>query len=526
MFQLFAVLVLALTSALVAQLAYNSYDYQRKVKKFGCGPLRVADNGLLGWKGLREVLLINKYKLGPAALKDRFEKNGKTHVFHVGPSPLITTMDPENIKAMLATQFKDFCLIARYRALGPMLGDGIFTLDGHGWTHSRALLRPQFAREQVSRLDSIEHHFQILKKCIAKEMREKGATAKGFDIQNLFFLMTLDTATEFLFGSSVDSLVDFLDDPAVQSGDHGGIDETARKGFSNAFNRAQELSSLRTRLHKLYWVIGTLAVREPYHRYNREVKTFVDHYAAKAIEARNEKNRDLLDSDKYVFMYELVKETSNPITLRDQMLNILLAGRDTTASMLSWIYFRLARDPERYAKLRAAVLADFGSTAENITFESLKKCDYLRYVLNESLRVYPVVPINARTASRDTTLPRGGGPDGSQPIFVPKGQTVSYSVWWTHRDPEFWGDDAEEFIPERWDTKNGSIGRGWEYLPFNGGPRICLGQQFALTEVGYILSRMVQTYETLESGDHKPLPPLYNHALTLCLQEGAWVKTE
>ncbi|KAG5368233.1 Cytochrome P450 52A12 [Yarrowia sp. C11] len=524
MLQLFGVLVLALTSALLAQLAYNKYEYNRKVKKFGCGELTVAKNGFLGWKGITQVLDVLKTKKGPAALKERIDAYGRTYVFPIGPAPVISTVEPENIKAMLATQFKDFSLGTRYRALAPTLGDGIFTLDGHGWTHSRALLRPQFAREQVSRLDSLEAHFQILKMCIDKEMREKGNDSRGFDIQNLFFLFTLDSATEFLFGSSVDSLVDFLDDPSVHTGDHGGVDEAARKGFNDSFNRAQELCALRSRLHTLYWIVGSVVKKEPFDRYNKEIKTFVDFFAAKALKARKEKDMSLMNNDQYIFMYELVKETTNPVTLRDQMLNILLAGRDTTASMLSWIYFRLARDPKLYAKLREAVLEDFGSTPDAITFESLKQCDYLRYVLNEALRLYPVVPINGRTATRDTTLPRGGGPDQSQPIFIPKGQTVSYSVYWTHRDPRFWGEDAEEFIPERWDPRNGNIGRGWEYLPFNGGPRICLGQQFALTEVGYVLSRLVQTYETLETCDHKPLPPLYNHALTMCHEEGVWVK--
>lgn len=91
----------------------------------------------------------------------------------------------------------------------------------------------------------------------------------------------------------------------------------------------------------------------------------------------------------------------------------------------------------------------------------MKDCKYLRYVNDESLRLYPVVPINARYANKDTTLPRGGGKDGSSPIFIPKGSSCDFSVHVMHRRKDIWGPDADEFKPERWDGRK----VGWEYLP-------------------------------------------------------------
>lgn len=81
--------------------------------------------------------------------------------------------------------------------------------------------------------------------------------------------------------------------------------------------------------------------------------------------------------------------------------------------------------------------------------------------MNESLRLYPVVPSNGRMANKDTTLPRGGGPDGQSKIFVPKGTMVNYNVYTVHRRKDIWGPDAEEFRPERWEGRK----VGWEYLP-------------------------------------------------------------
>ena len=114
-----------------------------------------------------------------------------------------------------------------------------------------------------------------------------------------------------------------------------------------------------------------------------------------------------------------------------------------------------------------------------------------------ALRLYPSVPSNYRIANKNTVLPTGGGPDGSSPVFIPKDSMVMYSVFAMHRRKDLYGEDAEEFRPERWE----SLRVGWEYLPFNGGPRICLGQQFALTEAGYTIVRMVQEFQKVESRD-------------------------
>lgn len=117
--------------------------------------------------------------------------------------------------------------------------------------------------------------------------------------------------------------------------------------------------------------------------------------------------------------------------------------------------------------------------------------------MSEALRLHPIVPENGRRAVRNTTLPRGGGPDGASPIYVRAGTEVAYNVHIMHRRTDIWGPDAAVFKPERWLHHKA----GWEYLPFNGGPRICLGQQFALTEAGYTITRIVQKFDRLENMD-------------------------
>ena len=131
---------------------------------------------------------------------------------------------------------------------------------------------------------------------------------------------------------------------------------------------------------------------------------------------------------------------------------------------------------------------------------------YLRAVLNEIQRLYPIVPMNSREAIADTTLPRGGGPDGMAPVAILKGTYVSYHSYAMHRRKDIYGDDAESFRPERWlDDENPTPLRpGWAYLPFNGGPRVCIGQQFALTEAGYVVVRLLQEFKEMEGRSEGP----------------------
>ena len=184
---------------------------------------------------------------------------------------------------------------------------------------------------------------------------------------------------------------------------------------------------------------------------------------------------DKNDSDKetnkpYTFLHALVASSRSPTWLRDQIVAVLLAGRDTTASTLSWLFFELAQRPDVVQKLRAEVLATVGSDAA-ATYEQLKSMKYMSWTLNEVLRLYPSVPMNTRTAAVDTTLPRGGGPDGLGLLGIPKGTEVAYSAYNLQLNAEHYPPpDSPEYIdptvfePERW--------RSWTpkpftYLPFN-----------------------------------------------------------
>lgn len=321
------------------------------------------------------------------------------------------------------------------------------------------------------------------------------------DLSPLFFRLTLDSATEFLFGQSVDSQIAALPGAVQKTKKPGELDWT---GFAACFDAGTNALGVRGRLADLYWLYNP----KHFHDNIKEVHRFADYYVNLALTTDlSSLKEDNLEKggkkEKYIFLKELVQATRDPVELRSQLLNILLAGRDTTAGLLGFTFYSLVRHPKIFKKLRETILEDFGSyeSPKTITFETLKGCSYLQYVLSETLRLYATVPFNSRRATRDTSLPRGGGPDGNSPIYVKKGMEVNYSCHIMHHREDLWGADVEEFKPERWQGRR----PGWEFLPFNGGPRICLGQQFALTEAGYVIVRMLQKFDAIETFESDPI---------------------
>nr|POF07699.1 cytochrome p450 52a12 [Quercus suber] len=438
---------------------------------------------IVGWQVFQQTLKAVKANRLLETAMQRFQRmNANTYQMVLNGTHFWVTMEPENLKAIQATDFKKWGFPKRRKiSLTKLLGDGIFTLDGAGWAHSREMLRPNFAKSQVADLETFERHVAHLIAAVPTN----GATV---DLSDLFFRLTMDSATEFLFGESTESL-----------------SNGSGEGFALAFSRSQETVGNLTRFGNIYKLFPQ------YKQLGKDVKfvqDFADHYVriglkkrdqVIAAKARDEKNQ------KYYFIDELVSQTTDPVRIRSELLNILLAGRDTTASLLTNLWHTLSVRPDLWEKLQSE-LAHLGSKAP--TFDQIKEIKFLRALINESLRLHPVVPGNSREAQADTTLPLGGGPDGMAPLFIPKGGLVTWSVYSMQRRKDIYGQDAHEFKPERWldDPVTGKKGLrpGWEYLPFNGGARICLGQQFAITEASYTTIRLCQAFDKMESRDSHP----------------------
>jgi len=227
----------------------------------------------------------------------------------------------------------------------------------------------------------------------------------------------------------------------------------------------------------------------PKYRYNRGIKVlerFVEPFIARTLAISPSELEKLSKSDKdFTFLHQMARSTRDAKVIRDQLMAVLLAGRDTTAATLSWTVYELANYPAIYHKLRNEVLATVGPSRAP-TYEDLKGMTYLTHTLNETLRLYPAVPYNLRAALKDTTLPgRPGQPD----IACLEGDIVVYSAFSMQRRKDLYPEVSEKFAdpaifsPDRWDHWTP---KAWNYVPFNGGPRICVGQNFAMTEMAFV----------------------------------------
>ncbi|KAK5050945.1 hypothetical protein LTR84_003504 [Exophiala bonariae] len=407
-------------------------------------------------------------------------------------------LDPDNLESVLSTNFSDYGFGLRYQIFAPLLGHGIFTQEGAAWKHSREMLRKQFVRAQYQNLKQFEEHVDNLLARIPK--------SGVVDLQPLFFSLTLDTATALLMGRSVYSL-------------RADIDQDAENRlFSESFTVAQEGLAKRYRIAPWQFLYNPSRFRKACKNVHRYVERYI-------------KERELADhkadGDEYGFIDQVSQESRNTTELRDQILNVLLAGRDTTACCLSWTFWLLVRHPEVMSKLRQEIVVGMKGF-ETPTREAIRKMPFLSCVIKESLRLYPPVPLNQRQAKKTTLLPTGGGPDGRHPILVREGEMVVFSQYVNSRVKSIYGPKANQFRPERW--QGGELSKiGWAYSPFHGGPRQCLGEDFALMEVSYTIVRMLQAIPSItwpeEAMDETMGTERQRLTLVLSCANGCRVKT-
>lgn len=216
------------------------------------------------------------------------------------------TIEPRNLEAILSSNFEEWSLGPRRKVMFPLFGDGIFTQEGRDWKHSRDLLRPQFTHRQYENLEVFRQSMEDLLKVLPSE--------GVIDLQPYFFRITLDVTTAFLFGESVGSLRDSA---------------KSESSFARAFNTAQDFLAKRMRLQDLYWLIGG----KDFTNACEAVHGFADQIIERSL---SRDRTDEKESDKYTFLDVLSKSCPDRTALRSQIINILVAGRDTTACLISW----------------------------------------------------------------------------------------------------------------------------------------------------------------------------------------------
>ncbi|GKZ63203.1 hypothetical protein AnigIFM49718_011272 [Aspergillus niger] len=385
-----------------------------------------------------------------------FRSSGRTTIIqrHLNRRTVMTC-EPDNIRTILSLKSDDYNIASRKRSFGPLVSVGVLVTDGADWAHSRAITRRSFGRSQLANFEPLEQTLQDLVSLLPRD----GGTV---DLQPLFLRYTLDTASELQLGQSIHSLRQM----AASDEKPTRVDE-----FREALRYAEKAVALEEALQQ---------------KAKRDSKSSLASESSRA------------SSRPYVPLYEWLEQTTDRWRLRSEVMTMLLTGGDTTASLLSNLFSMLGRHPTVWQKLQAEISSTL--QGRQPTYEELPRLQYLRYCINEALRLMPAIPLVDRVAKRDTVLPVGGGPDGQSPLLVPQGSQMVCTMYSLHHRVDYFGSDAKEFRPDRWATHQ----PGEEFMPFGTGPRGCVGRQWALTVTSYVTVRLMQLFPKMEGRDSQP----------------------
>ncbi|KIM44015.1 hypothetical protein M413DRAFT_67983 [Hebeloma cylindrosporum] len=462
----------------------------------------------------------------------------------------IISMDHGHIKFVLATGFQWFWRgIAQKERMELFLGGGIFNRDDETWKMHRNMARPFFAKERFSDFEIIEKHCAHTLSILSS----LAASNTACDAQDLYGRFTLDAASEFLFGKNMETLSASLPVPGETAmGPKGSATGDPWGSFAQAFDMAQVNITTRGRIGTMWLLLELFKDRNEEHC--TVVKRWLDPLVEQVLENKRIMEEAGISSSiaEKNFLQHLTDSTDDPVLIRDQLLRILLASRDTTTCTLTYLTYFLAIHPQVAQRLRAEVLQHCGPTSTP-TFEHFRNMKYMRAVINETLRLFPPVPLNSReTRGAPCVLPvsdctnRSVISDRQPPLYMPAKTTIVFLPLLMQRSPALWGDDADDFDPDRWiDTERVArfVATPSMFNPFSAGPRICIGQNYAYNEMSYFLVRLLQQFDrfTLASefqpeGSHPP-PEWKNRkgrqvyeriwpsaALTLFVKGGLWVR--
>ncbi len=372
-------------------------------------------------------------------------------------SPAYLISHPESIKYVLQEHARNYNKdLITYKMFQPMLGQGLLINDGPSWLHQRRLIQPAFHRKRLTTYGTL-----MTDATVAMLERWQACSERGMRLNMVEEMMrlTLRIVGQALFTLDLDQEVGTIG-PAVTTFLELLGDYVYRPfpplGVPTPRNRRLQLA-----IHALDQVVYRMIAER------RTLQT---------------EGRDLL-SMLLLAQDEETGQGMNDRQVRDEVVTLLLAGHETTANTLTWTWYLLSQSPEIERRLHAELNEVLGGRLP--TVEDLLDLKYTRMVLEEALRLYPPAPILSRKAIADDEL---------QGYPIAANSMILISPYATHRHPAFW-EEPEQFDPERFTQERSAARPAYAYFPFGGGPRVCMGNHFAMMEAQLILSTVAQRYQ-------------------------------
>ncbi len=386
---------------------------------------------------------------------------------------------PEYIERVLLTNVVNYIKSPlRRRILGPLVGSGLLVSEGDFWRRQRRIAAPAFHHKRIAGF------VDTMAGC-AREWSEAWTHGAEFDLAAALLHVTLDIIARTMFSVDV----------------RGAVSEVHRLlEIVLAYARPSALD--------LFGFPETLPRRMPraYRSALAELDAVVEQFLAPRV--ADGKDRGDLLSMLLAARDPETGEGMDPMQLRDEVKTIFLAGHETVSNALTWTWYLLALHPEVRDKVEAEVDRVLGG--KPLVFEQLALLPYSRRVIEESMRLYPPAHTMSRTAV---------GPDRFDEVEVPAGAIITICPHATHRNPALWP-EPERFDPDRFAPDRAQGRHRFAYLPFGGGPRICIGHSYATVETLAILATVTQRWR-LDLVPGRPVEPI--GSITLRPASGLWV---
>ncbi|GLJ25652.1 hypothetical protein SUGI_0491400 [Cryptomeria japonica] len=411
------------------------------------------------------------------------------------------TANPANVEYVLKTHFENYRKGERLNIiLHDFLGRGIFNSNGELWKMQRKVASYEFNTKSFRNFVVETVQSEILERLIPVLSK---ACNEGFsiDLQDVLQRFTFDNICKVAFGV----------DPACLE------PSLPQLPFARVFGDATELSFGRFLYGVPFlWRIKRALNLGSERRLRRAIRA-VDDFAMNLIRSRSKEIAEIQlkgsDSPRNDLLSRLMAATNEFETetvededkyksdafLRDMIVNFMLAGRDSPSTSLTWFFWVLSSHPQVESAIRHEILQILskrkgemeaepkGGFNISFTYEEFREMKYLHAAVCESLRLYPPVPLDSRSAIQDDILP-----DGS---FVGKGWGVDYSIYAMGRMESIWGADCLEFKPERWFVGGEFVRENpYKFTVFNGGPRICLGKEMAFIQMKSIVASIIHKF--------------------------------
>lgn len=431
----------------------------------------------------------------------------------------VYTSDPANVEYMLKTNFDNYAKGEyNHSILKDLLGDGIFAVDGEKWSQQRKVSSYEFSTRVLRDFSSVVFRHKVVN--LANILSQAATSNEAMDIQDLFMKATLDSIFRVAFGIDLDTI--------------GGSNKEGVV-FGKAFDEANAMTLWRYvdvswRVKRALNVGSEASLK----RSGRVMDEFVYKLISTKIEKMHNAQLDDHDHDhhpsiqvkKHDILSRFLATETNVKYLRDITLNFMIAGKDTTATTLSWFIYMMCKHPrvqEQVAK-EGRVAADsldddvagFSDFAYSLTEEALEKMHYLHAALTETLRLYPAVPVDPKVCLSEDTMPDG--------FNVKKGDMVAYQPYAMGRMKWIWGEDAQDYKPERWLDDNGCFRHEspFKFTAFQAGPRICLGKEFAYRQMK-IFAALLLRFFIFKLSDERQLVK-YRTMITLQIDGGLSIR--